>query len=268
LIIRFNPDDIIRLALANPGYGYVRFLRMLDSGGSNSGKARYRGRVLRLFEIHKLETGIDAYDVLQDNSNHRLVTRGEWKQITGGTFYPSGYGGQGGRIPKPNRVGTREDSTQVRIPLPPQEFYWLDVPKTGSVGYKSGQGQTNHIALRDVRKILHLLDVEMKTENQIIDEFGMSKSWLTNFLEKCKIYEEEDVLEDWIRVLDLMYQVRTHRGFTHQEDELMADFRGIFRDYVNNPIEQEAPSTEDVQWVYNKLLREEHELKSRLEGEE
>jgi hypothetical protein len=266
--MKFNPDDLIKLALANPGFGYVRFLRMLDSGRTNSGKARYRGRVLRLFEIHKLETGIDAYDVLQDNSSHRLVTRGEWKEITGGIFYPSGYGSMGGRTPKPKRKQNREDVRQVMIPLPPQEFDWLDVPKTGSVGYKSGQGQTNHMALKDVRRILNLLDVEMRTEDQVIEELGLSKSWLNSFLEKCKKYEEEDVLEDWIRVLDLMYQVRTHRGLTHQKDELMADFRGIFRDYVNDPIEQEAPSTEDVQWVYNKLLREEHELKSRSEGEE
>lgn len=124
------------------------------------------------------------------------------------------------------------------------------------------------MALKDVRRILNLLDVEMRTEDQVIAELGLSKSWLTSFLEKCKKYEEEDVLEDWIRVLDLMYQVRNHRGLTHQEDELMADFRGIFRDYVNDPIEQEAPSTEDVQWVYNKLLREEHEFKSQSEGEE
>jgi len=266
--MKFNPDDIIRLALANTGYGYIRFLRMLDSTGNSSGKARARGRVLRLFELHKLETGVDIYDGLQDNSNHRLVTRGEWKEITGGTFYPSGYGGQGGRTPKPERKRDREDSRQVRIPLPPQNFHWLNVPKTGSHNYQSGQGQTNHIALHDVRKILHLLDVEMKTEGQVIDELGMSKSWLTTFLEKCKLFEEEDVLEDWIRVLDLMYQVRQHRGQTHQEDELMADFRGIFRDYVNDPIEQEAPSTEDVQWVYNKLLSEEHELRAQSESEE
>lgn len=264
--MKFNPDDIIKLALANPGYGFVRFMRVLSSSGTDSGKGR--DRVLRLFELHKLETGIDIFAELQDNSNHKLVTRGEWKKITGGIFYPSGYGSMGGRTPKPKRKQNREDVRQLLIPLPPQEFNWLNVPKTGSIGYQSGQGQTNHMALKDVRRILNLLDVEMRTEDQVIEELGLSKSWLTSFLEKCKKYEEEDVLEDWIRVLDLMYQVRNHRGMTFQEDELMADFRGIFRDFVNDPIEQEAPSTDDIQWVYNKLLREEYELKALSEAEE
>ena len=266
--MKYNPDDIITLALANPGFGYIRFLRMLDSSGNSSGKARARGRVLRLFDLHKLETGIDAYDVLQNSSNHRLVTRGEWKKITGGTNYPSGYGSMGGRTPKPKRTQNRDDVRQILIPLPPQEFNWLDVPKTGSHDYKSGQGQTNHIALHDVRKILHLLDVEMKTEGQVLEELKLSKSWLKTFLEKCKDFEEEGVLEDWIRVLDLMYQVRQHRGKNFQEDELMADFRGIFRAYVNDPIEKDSPSTEDIQWVYNKLLREEYDLRSQSDAEE
>ena len=71
---------------------------------------------------------------------------------------------------KPKRKQNREDVRQVMIPLPPQEFDWLDVPKTGSVGYKSGQGQTNHMALKDVRRILNLLDVEMRTEDQVIED--------------------------------------------------------------------------------------------------
>ena len=37
----------------------------------------------------------------------------------------------------------------------------------------------------------------------------------------------------------------------------MADFRGIFRDYINDPISNEAPSVDDIFWVYNMLLSEE-----------
>ena len=266
--MKFNPDDIIKLALSNPGFGFVRFLRMLDSSEKNQGSARNRDRVLRLFDLHKLETEIDVYDVLQDNSNHRLVTRGEWKEATGGRFYPSGYGSMGGRTSKPKRKQNRDDVRQMLIPLPPQEFNWLDVPKTGSHNYESGQGKTNHIVLQDVSRILQLLDVEMKTESQVVEELGLSKSWLTIFLDKCKIYEGEDVLHEWISVLDLMYQVRQHRGKTYREDELMADFRGIFREYVNNPIDHEPPTTGDVQWVYNKLIREEHEIKVLSDDEE
>ena len=37
----------------------------------------------------------------------------------------------------------------------------------------------------------------------------------------------------------------------------MMDFRGIFRDYVNDPVKVEAPTIADIDWVYGKLLEEE-----------
>ena len=41
------------------------------------------------------------------------------------------------------------------------------------------------------------------------------------------------------------------------DDELMAEFRGIFRNYVENPVMTEKPTVEDIVWVYNQLLSEE-----------
>ena len=78
--MKFNPDDIIRLAEANPGFGFNRFMSKLLHGKSSDGS---KLQVMRLFEIHKAETDVDLYAELQDTSRRRMVTMAELKAITG-----------------------------------------------------------------------------------------------------------------------------------------------------------------------------------------
>ena len=63
--MKFNPDDIIRLAEANPGFGFNRFMSKLLHGKSSDGS---KLQVMRLFEIHKAETDVDLYAIARHQS--------------------------------------------------------------------------------------------------------------------------------------------------------------------------------------------------------
>ena len=92
----------------------------------------------------------------------------------------------------------------------------------------------------------------MKTVEQISEIMGISKSWLLKLIDRMNNYDQDGILDEWITVIDTMYKVQTHRGKGHFDDELMAEFRGIFKHYVENPVMTEKPTVEDIVWVYNR----------------
>jgi len=252
--MKFNPDDIIRLALANPGYGFKRFMGILT--GSTSRTKRH-SQILRLFDLHQKETGVNPYDVLQDSSKLEMVTMKRYTEVTGVRAPPVGFGrGSGGRTSKPNRKKPMDEVRNKLVPLPPQTFNYLDVPETGSLDSFSGQGQTNHLMLIDIKRYMKLKKVEMRTEEQIASELEVSKNWLMRFESNLDTYDLEGVLSDWVRVFGLIYDIQQHRGMTYRDDELMADFRGIFRDYLHEPVGKEPPTNDDLIWVFNQLSEE------------
>ena len=251
--MKFNPDDIIRLAEANPGFGFKRFIAKLTHGKVS----RNTSQVMRLFDIHRAETGVDLYAELQDTSRRRMVTMAEFKAITGISSPPSGWGRSGGgRTPKPNRKRPKEEVRQVMVPLEPQEFNWLDIPETGSIQTHTGAGQTNHIQLVNSNVLLRLHGEEMNTPEQISEYMGISLSWVRNFLDLTQRYDDSGVLEDYLRVYEFLFVFEQYRGAHHHEDELMADLRGIFKEYISEPEESEPPSNDDLVWVFNQLAAE------------
>ena len=116
----------------------------------------------------------------------------------------------------------------------------------------------NHIALMDYRLILDLHDREMMTEMQIAERTGNSNRKIEHFFTKLQQFDEEGVADDWIRVLTFLWDVQVERGGNHYEDNLMMDIRGLFKDYVTDPVNIEAPTNDDLHWVYNQLLSEEN----------
>jgi hypothetical protein len=254
--LKFNPDDIIQLAVQNPGFGFRKFVKLLCGETSRQPSSKAQSQVIRIFEIHELETGVNLYELLQDTSNHNIVSLPDYLRITNSKYPPSGYGqGNGGRTPKPQRKGVK--SRNIKIPLPPQIFNWGSIDKNGSRFVVEGRGKTNHWKIIDIKKFMIHYEVEMKTIGQISEIMNLSKAWIINLINKIEIYDGEGILHDWINVVDSIYRVEQNRGKNHFEDELMAEFRGIFRDYIENPLETETPTTDDIFWIYSQLLLEE-----------
>ena len=250
---RYRPDDIIRLALANPGYGFERFMDELH--GSKPRRPNRQAQLIRLFEIHEHETGVNPFGVLQDTSRTRLVSRDEWNRITNNAPLPSGFGYGTTRVSKldrKNKIGTYNR----RIPLPPQDFDWLDVTEVDEDEYHSGKGTTNHIELMDYDLLLRLHDKEMMTLEQISKDMTVSERRIERFLSDLAEYDDHGVSDRWLAVMKRLWRVQCHWGHTHKEDELMMDFRGIFRDYIMDPVNVEAPTIDDVDWVYQQLVSE------------
>ena len=252
--LKFNPDDIIQLALNNQGYGFKEFVKKLGDGKYEPASKNV-SQIMRIFEIHENETGDNIYNLLQDTSNHISVSLPRYLEITGIKYPPPGFGETGGRKPKPKRKGQKKRN--VKILLPPQEFNWLNINPNGSRIVVEGRGKTNHWRLIDIKKFQLYYEVEMKTVEQISEIMNISRTWILKLIKRMEIYDQEGVLQEWIDVIDAMYKIESHRGKGHFEDEIMAEFRGIFRNYVDNPLDTERPTVEDIFWVYNQLLAEE-----------
>ena len=248
--------------MANPGFGFRRFIKEIH--GRN--RSRSESVTLRLFEIHKHETGIDPFEILQDTSEIRMVSENEFKRITGEKYVPKGYArAVGGRPSKANegfgKGAWKQGEGMANIPLPPQYFDWLDVSEISEEDAEEISEnrikRLNIASLFDFEMVIRMHDEQKMTVSQISQETGVSERRLARFLSKMEDYDEHGVAYQWLAVMEQLWKIQEHRGRTHREDDLMMDLRGIFLDYEKDPVNEEEPSIEDVNWVYSQLLSEE-----------
>ena len=122
---KYSDEEILYLAELNPGYGFRRFIKSLYP---NTHKfSQYKHEFTLLFNDYKEFCGVDLIEHLDDPKYSILVSGDEYLRITGERQLPVGYGRQtGGRTSKPDAVKPR--GAQIRIPLPPQEFNWGNIP--------------------------------------------------------------------------------------------------------------------------------------------
>jgi hypothetical protein len=120
---KYSDEEIITLAELNPGFGFDRFVQELYP---RSSRTRPRTWIFALFEDFKNFCGIDLYNLLNDESYSELVSIPEYKEKMGSKYAPRGYGrNAGGRTPKPDRI--EEINSNLKVPLPPQDFKWVNI---------------------------------------------------------------------------------------------------------------------------------------------
>ena len=128
----YTDDEVIALARQNPGFGVLRFCKQLYPKRRDFSEVRFL--ITMLLHEHLEDTGEDLLDSLQDPSFSTLVTENEYKKITGKSRVPQGHGrATGGRSSKASKkfgTGRRGIGENREIPLPPQEFFWGDIPNS------------------------------------------------------------------------------------------------------------------------------------------
>ena len=133
--MKFNPDDVIRLAEANPGFGFNRFMAKLNHGKVSRGKSQ----VMRLFEFTKSKPESTF------TQNCRTQVADGWSQWQ--STRPSlvrcnllqGWGrGGGGRKPKPDRKQERDEVRQALALIPTNSIGWT-YQKPVRLNLKQGQ---------------------------------------------------------------------------------------------------------------------------------
>ena len=89
---KYSDEELIELALLNPGYGFKRFVQLLSIS---------EPFVLELFTQWKEHFGEDIFGLIQDESYTQMVSQKEYKKITGLSRVPRGSGrAEGGRSSK------------------------------------------------------------------------------------------------------------------------------------------------------------------------
>ena len=245
-----DPDKVITLAKLNPGYGFSRFVKMVSPKENKQ-------RIFDILEIHKQETGEDLYSILQDNTYSKNVSLPEYMRITGSRYPPPGYGrGSGGRTSKASMKG--EAMRNITIPLPPQEFKGLD--QLDNIENQKFSVPKSFRTLFDFSTAIEYFNDGDDAET-ISNYVEASPGMIKRFLEQ---YEEVNELEpNWVPVLQRLWEIECERGSTPKHDNLVWELRTIFHQFTVHPTESEEATPEDVQWCYEKLLEEEHEVMTR-----
>ena len=255
---KYDPDDIIKLALANPGFGFRRFVKKIYAKGGPSSESV----ILRLFEIHKHETSVDLFGIIQDTSKIRMVTEKEYRRITGRDYVPKGYGRNTGGRPSKANVGFgkgtyNQGDGSANIPLPPQHFDWLEFSQGIIENLPSGIHSANISLLYDFEEVVRMNQEVGVSTREISARTGVSEIKIKKLFSRMTEYDGYGAATHWLAVMGHLWKIQQHRGMDHRNDELMMDLRSIFLEYERDPVNVEAPSIEDINWVYLELLSEE-----------
>ena len=115
---KYSDEELIELAFQNPGYGFNRFCQKLKIS---------KEYCFDLFIEFKKFIGDDPFQTLQSTGNHELVKAADYLRITGKKYLPPGFGhGNGNKVKGENR------NMHKAVPLPPQDFFWLESDNSGN----------------------------------------------------------------------------------------------------------------------------------------
>ena len=260
--MKYTDEELIQLISLNPGFGLNRMIKQIlpDSDADKRRDIRYD--IIQLLAEYKKEFGDDLYAEIQNPDFSTLVTGNEYLKITGKNI-PKGHGSRGFR---PKR-DARQKITM--IPLPPQEFDWGDILKPQERGTEgSGRYSTESKAYDAKFRLLFYSPVKLRGFKEIwsayqyvlpVEDYSLvsrfvddcSRNVIVKWLPRMKQFNELGILEEWLEITEQIKTIEESGNFPDKEARLA--FRGTFEEYVKRPEENEAPSKEDIFWVFNEL---------------
>ena len=268
--MKYSDEELIQLAILNPGFGINRFLKVLHPDSDADKRRRKRYHLIQLFDEYKEEFNEDLFDIIQDPDNLTMVTEKQYKKITGEKYLPQGryMGRSASRTSKLSEgygkgYNTRGDA-QANIPLPPQDFHWGDIlpvdQRTAHTNFDDKKFMLrvySNIKLRDFRKMWEAYQLVLPVKSPtLVSKYldGDSPNAVIKWIPKMLEYHEKDIVEDWFEVTETLRIIEGNNALNDKELKTM--FRGTFEDYVKDPINTEKPSKEDIFWVFNQLIEE------------
>ena len=264
--MKYTDDELIQLISLNPGFGLDRMIKQIlpDSDADKRREIRYD--IIQLLAEYKNEFGDDLYAEIQNPDYSTRVTEAEYLRITGKKYLPKGRGrGTGPRLSRSQGGGIH-----TFIELPPQIFEWGDISKPQERGTEhywdrySTESRANDVKsrllfyspvkLRNFKEIWSAYQYVLPVEDySLVSRFvdDCSRNVIVKWLPRMKQFNELGILEEWLEITEQIKTIEESGNFPDKEARLA--FRGTFEEYVKRPEENEAPSKEDIFWVFNEL---------------
>ena len=144
-------------------------------------------------------------------------------------------------------------------------------------GYTPPSNPTTHAPLLNYREIWDKLQTS-PSRKIASEELDISYNKISQIDRKLNHYFEEGALDDWLRVTEILGSIQRQRRrnlgilleatFDHRHDRLLMELRQIFVEYVRDPVNNEPPTNEEINWVYQELVYEEEKNGKEERNEE
>lgn len=121
--------------------------------------------------------------------------------------------------------------------------------------YVPPRAPASHIELLNYRWIWDQIQ-RLPTLAAAARETNLSYNKLNKINSMLEEYWVEGNLENWLRVTEKLLGIQIQRGSDHKSDRLMLELRQIFVEYVRDPENHDPPSNEDIEWIYQELLKD------------
>ena len=276
--MKYTDEELIQLISLNPGFGLDRLIKQILPGSDADKRRDIRYDIIQLLAEYKKEFGDDLYAEIQNPDYIQYVTENEYKEITGEKYLPQGryLGRSTSRSSKLSDGFGKGHNTRggamANIPLPPQTFEWgaISKPHERSTEHYWDRYSTESRANDVKSRLLFYSPVKLRNFKEIwsayqyvlpVEDYSLvsrfvddcSRNVVVKWLPRMKQFHELGILEEWLEITEQIKTIEENGNF--QDKEALLAFRGTFEEYVKRPEENEAPSKEDIFWVFNELNR-------------
>ena len=176
---KYSDEELIELAYLNPGYGFKRFVSFLSVSENHC---------LQLFFDFKGFTNDeeDLYQFLQDEAHGSMVTKEDYREITGRRYSPKGTGLSTSKV-----SGSKRGGNLKPIFLPPQIFNW------GEIKMKSFHNRTETDPVPSKPASMELSSINELTRKDL-EVASASADEMTKDVEKRDLPRELMEINDWV----------------------------------------------------------------------
>jgi len=256
VLAKYTEEEIIQLVRQNPGYGLLRMISELypkKDGRQSDNRSRVAQDILIILQDHEEQTGEKLYDLIQSNEFSTVVTEAEYREITGVKYLPPGYGRATGRRRTKVSAG---GSPQGFIPLPPQEFNWGEIEPAESRPSHIERFKSKYTTLNLRFPFSKFWEMWMDgySRGEISRELEIHYQTVQKWVNRMIIFDEQETLDEWLEVVDLVTWFNEDRGLSsieeEKDDSVMLFIHSIVDDYLVSPGDEERPDLKELAAAY------------------